>query len=247
MDIKPTYIYLEETDSTNSYLAQLLVSQPETPVYTVVYAGYQRAGRGQRGHHWESQRGKNLLFSILLRPRAIKAGNSFAIQQIVSLSILKILSQYTTGLTIKWPNDIYWNDKKICGFITENTMTGEHIDTSVVGIGINLNQRTFVSRAPNPVSLWQIINKESSIQEIMEQITTEVMTRIARYDAGHHTEINREYLNVMYRGKGFYPYTSKGRDFKAMICAVTPQGELILCEEDGTITKYMFKEVTYKI
>ena len=94
MDIDPTYIYIEETDSTNSYLSRMLAEQPDTPAYTVIRAAYQYAGRGQRGHHWEAQRGKNLLFSILLRPQNIKAANGFAIQQIVSLSIHKVLSQY---------------------------------------------------------------------------------------------------------------------------------------------------------
>lgn len=247
MDIEPTYIYLEETDSTNSYLARLIAAEPGTPAYTVIRTSYQYAGRGQRGNRWEAQRGKNLLFSILLRPQNIKASDGFAIQQIVSLSILKTLSQYTAGFSIKWPNDIYWKDKKICGFITENTITGENIDTSVVGIGINLNQRAFISTAPNPVSLWQIINRESSAQEIMEQITAEIIAGIEKYDAESSTAVNREYMNSMYRASGLYPYISNGREFRAMICSVTPQGELILCEEDGTISSYRFKEVKYII
>lgn len=247
MDIDPTYIYIEETDSTNSYLSRMLAEQPDTPAYTVIRAAYQYAGRGQRGHHWEAQRGKNLLFSILLRPQNIKAANGFAIQQIVSLSIHKVLSQYADGFSIKWPNDIYWNNKKICGFITENSITGEYIDTSVVGIGINLNQRAFISSAPNPVSLWQIINRESSAQEIMEQITAEVIDGIEQYDAACSEAVSRRYIQAMYRARGVYPYSSKGREFRAMICTVTPQGELVLCEEDGTISSYRFKEVAYII
>lgn len=247
METQPAYIYIEETDSTSDFLARLIAGNPETSTYTVVRTSYQHAGRGQRGHSWESQRGKNLLFSILLRPQGISASDGFAIQQIVSLSIYKTLSQYASGFSIKWPNDIYWKDRKICGFITENTISGNNIETSIIGIGINLNQRAFISQAPNPVSLWQIINRESSEQEIMEQITENIIAGIKDYESGNRARIADEYMKALYRSRGFYPFSSRGREFTAMICTVTPQGKLLLCEEDGTITGYQFKEVSYII
>lgn len=248
MDNETAYIYLEETDSTNSYLARLIAAEPETPAYTVVRADYQHAGRGQRGHRWESQRGKNLLFSILLRPRGIKAADGFAIQQIVSVAIYRTLEQYAPGFSIKWPNDIYWKDRKICGFITENSITGEYIDTSIVGIGLNLNQRAFASSAPNPVSLLQITGEESQASDIMGQITRRVMQGMEEYElCGSSTKADAEYKEALYRSRGFYPYSSNGREFTAMICSVTPGGELVLCETDGTIGCYRFKEVAFII
>ena len=127
----------------------------ELPHATVVSTYNQTAGRGQRGNSWESEPHKNLTFSVLLKPQHIIAREQFYISEIVSVAIVNTLRKYIIDqpIAIKWPNDIYVNDDKICGILIENTLSGYSISQSIAGIGININQQTFLSNAPNPISL----------------------------------------------------------------------------------------------
>ena len=147
--------HLAETDSTNTYLQQLDADR-HLPEGYIAYTDTQRAGRGQRGNSWESQPGKNLTFSLLLRPEHIPANQQFLLSQAVSLAATDVLNRYASGFSIKWPNDIYWEDKKIAGILIENVLSGSTFARSIVGIGLNINQERFISDAPNPVSLFQI-------------------------------------------------------------------------------------------
>ena len=149
-------IALEETDSTNRYISQLCNELQESVAeLTTVTAEFQTAGKGQRGNTWEAERGKNLLFSFVLYPTFLEARRQFILSQIVSLSIKEELDRWSDEITIKWPNDIYWRDKKICGILIENDLSGHFIGRSISGIGININQNEFHSDAPNPVSQKQ--------------------------------------------------------------------------------------------
>ena len=157
-----TFIHLNETHSTNSYLRELIMREKEQPEGTVVITDYQTAGRGQKGNSWESERGKNLTFSILLHPNHIPPGKQFILSQLISIAIVGVLKKYDRHFTIKWPNDIYWKEKKIAGMLIEVDLTGSSLSNAIIGIGININQRHFKSDAPNPVSLTQITGKEHS-------------------------------------------------------------------------------------
>ena len=141
-------VYLPETDSTNSEIRRRLVECPDMRGGTVVAADFQTAGRGQKGNSWESQSGKNLLFSILLRPRRMAAAHSFILSQLVSLSIVEVLGRYIPDVSIKWPNDIYYRDRKLVGILIENDMQGVDVALSIVGIGVNVNQIHFWSSGP---------------------------------------------------------------------------------------------------
>ena len=122
----------------------------------VVWAEYQTAGRGCGTNQWESERGKNLTFSILIHPKDLPATQQFHISMAISLAICEALEQYIGDVSIKWPNDIYWRNGKIGGILIENTLKGSIIMESIIGVGLNVNQRIFKSNAPNPVSMWQI-------------------------------------------------------------------------------------------
>ena len=122
----PEIIHIRETNSTNNYLKELLQTQ-NVDEGTVVWADFQSAGKGQRGNGWESEAGKNILFSIVLFPGFIKAGEQFILSQIVSLAVANCLQEYTAGISIKWPNDIYWNEKKICGILLEKQLNNRLI------------------------------------------------------------------------------------------------------------------------
>ncbi|MCD8193784.1 MAG: biotin--[acetyl-CoA-carboxylase] ligase [Tannerellaceae bacterium] len=238
----PAVIYVPETTSTNVYIRRL--HQQETLIEgSVVVAGFQTAGKGQVGNHWESEAGKNLTFSILIFPRMIKANQQFLLSQIASLSVKKALEQYTAAIMVKWPNDIYWNDRKICGMLIENDLSGQYIDSCVIGVGINLNQQVFKGDAPNPVSLVNIIGKEVKPAAVLDLFLTAFYTYYARIWEGDFESIRREYMASLYRSQGYYRYKDGKGEFEAVIHAIEPDGHLLLQLRDQTIRRYAFKEV----
>lgn len=240
----PTPIRLEETTSTNSYLAELCNRQHPAEL-TSVYTSYQSAGRGQRGNSWESEAGANLLFSFVVYPDFLEARKQFLLSQVTALALQEVLSQYTAGITIKWPNDIYWEDKKLCGTLIENDLTGTCISRSISGTGVNLNQQHFISDAPNPVSLFQITGKTYHPTDILHRIMEKVSVYYAQLQAGQTDGITGLYKQALYRKEGFHTYRDAGGIFKACIRDIEPSGKLILEDENGTRREYMFKEVEY--
>ena len=152
---------LTETTSTNDVLLAHPAPSPKEMVVAV--AEYQTAGRGQAGNSWESERGKNLLFSILTCPQNIAVTDQYVLSMAGALALKAALDRYTDHITLKWPNDIYWRDRKISGTLIETTVKGKRIERCVYGIGLNVNQHEFRSNAPNPVSLYNIIGVETPI------------------------------------------------------------------------------------
>lgn len=148
-----THIALEEVSSTNTWLAQ---HADELLHLTMVTAERQTAGRGQRGNSWESEPGANLTFSLLIRPEGVPARSQFSISEATALAVTDLLAIYGVKATVKWPNDIYVGDRKICGILIEHAVMGTSIMHSIIGAGLNVNQTRFVSDAPNPVSLLQL-------------------------------------------------------------------------------------------
>lgn len=139
----------KETDSTNNRLAQLC-DRENIKEFTTLLVDKQTAGKGQRGNSWESAPGMNLTFSTVLYPSALKAREQFTLSMLIALSVYDTLSTYAEGFSIKWPNDIYWKDKKICGILIENELEGAYLLRCIAGIGVNINQEHFVSPAPQP-------------------------------------------------------------------------------------------------
>ena len=204
-------IALDETDSTNRYISQLCNELQESVAeLTTVTAEFQSAGKGQRGNTWEADKGKNLLFSFVLYPTFLEARRQFTLSQIVSLSIKEELDRWSDEITIKWPNDIYWRDKKICGILIENDLSGHFIGRSISGIGININQDEFHSDAPNPVSLKQITGQEHDRYEILSHILKRVQiyyNGLQTEDGSTYTaEIAARYARSLFRRRGFHPY-----------------------------------------
>ena len=198
-DIFPVpLIHISETNSTNNYL-QSLCSKQKVEELTVVVADFQTSGRGQRGNSWESDSGKNLLFSIVIFPEFLEARRQFLISQIISLAIKEELDTYTTDISIKWPNDIYWKEKKICGMLIENDLMGRNISQSIAGIGININQETFHSFAPNPVSLRQITGKEFDLFEILKSIVLRIQSYYSLLKKGNTESIVCQYEMSLFR------------------------------------------------
>ena len=237
-------VHLNETSSTNSYL-QALCSQQAVEELTTVITDFQTAGRGQRGNSWESQIGKNLLFSFVLFPKFLEARRQFLISQIISLGIKDELDIYTTDISIKWPNDIYWKEKKICGMLIENDLMGRNINQSIAGIGININQEIFHSSAPNPVSLLQITGEEHDLFKILKNIMLRIQSYYSLLKKGDTTSIACQYGESLFRREGMHQYKDANGEFLARIVCVEPEGRLILEDEKLTKRGYMFKEVEY--
>lgn len=246
MTTVPEIIHIRETNSTNNYLKELLQTQ-NVDEGTVVWADFQSAGKGQRGNGWESETGKNILFSIVLFPGFIKAGEQFILSQIVSLAVANCLQEYTAGISIKWPNDIYWNEKKICGILLENTILEDNIGHSVAGIGININQEDFRSDAPNPVSLKQITNRDYNLEEILKTVVDNINVYYQQIKIGKTDSLIKQYKESLFRKDGYHLYNDGESNFLARIEDVNSSGLLILKTKEGEERHFAFKEVKYII
>lgn len=244
------HIALEETDSTNRYLNQLCNQHPSSiPEFTTVSARFQTAGKGQRGNSWESEKDKNLLFSVVLYPDFLEAKRQFILSQIVSLAIKEELDNWTSNISIKWPNDIYYKDLKICGILIENDLNGCHIGRCICGIGLNINQEKFLSDAPNPISLKQITGEEYNCKEILSRIILRLQTyykelKSQQFDI-FSEEIHARYTRSLFRREGLHTYEDCHGKFLAQLLRVEPDGRFVVEDESGTIRSYLFKEVQY--
>ena len=241
---KPRIIRVEETHSSNSLLREWL-ERESLPNCSAIVADFQTAGRGQLGNVWESEKGKNLTFSLVLYPQALPVKQQFLISQIAALSVKETLDAYTEGISIKWPNDIYWQDKKICGMLIENDLAGHNLLRSIIGIGINVNQTTFRGDAPNPVSLWQILKQEVDREVVLRQFLSRFEAYNQALSTGEKALIHDRYMKALYRREGFHPYTDAQGAFSARIYGIEPTGHLLLQDTAGTIRRYAFKEVSY--
>lgn len=237
-------VYLKETESTNKYLNDLCNKQCVGELTTVT-TDFQTSGRGQRGNSWESERGQNLMFSFVLYPAFLKARKQFLLSQIISLAIKEELDTHVSDVSIKWPNDIYWKEKKICGMLIENDLMGRNISQSIAGIGININQEMFHCSAPNPVSLRQITGKKYDLFEILKNIMLRIQSYYSLLKKGDTTSIACQYEKSLFRREGIHRYKDANGEFLARIVCVEPEGRLILEDEMLMKRDYMFKEVEY--
>ena len=238
---------VKETTSTNDYLACLCKESKAKEFYTVM-ADSQTKGKGQRGNSWESEAGKNLTFSIVLYPTALEARKQFCLSMLTALACHEALDNYTNGFSIKWPNDIYWKDKKIGGILIENELEGGYIVQSIIGIGLNINQEVFYSDAPNPVSLKQILDVDIDIQEVMMKVVHGIVGGYRQLESNFvitQQAIGTLYRKNLYRHKGLFPYRDAQGEFMAEYQEIEPDGHLILKDEQGMLRRYAFKEVSF--
>ena len=241
---KPRVIRVAETVSTNSLIREL-IGKESLPEGSVVIADFQTAGRGQIGNVWESEAGKNLTFSLVIYPSCIPVNQQFLISQIAALSVKETLDHYVDNVTVKWPNDVYWKDKKICGMLIENDLSGRSIATSIIGIGLNVNQGTFRGDAPNPISLAQILDKEINKEEVLQRFLSTFYSYYLDLLQEQYSKIREHYDASLYRRSGFYAYKDKQGTFEAEIAGIEPTGHMLLRLQDGSVRRYAFKEVAY--
>lgn len=234
-------LYITQTKSTNALCWEL--NREETlPEGFVLHTDFQTEGKGQPGNTWESATGKNLLFSVVLHPFQIPMEELFLISELVSVAIKNALDEYCSSISIKWPNDIYWNNKKLAGILIENSLQGNKINTVVIGIGLNVNQKEFKSEAPNPVSLLQITGKRQNRQQLLEQICENILSLYKGFDKN---KIQNEYAASLYRKEGYHSFQAEDELFLAKIIEVYPDGQLELETDKGKRKSFYFKEVKF--
>ena len=246
----------ENTPDENTSNKKIVLDDENAGKVQLVTTDYQTHGHGQVNTVWESARGENLLFSFLFRPQHITAGEQFFLSEIACLAVAHTLDAYTEGISVKWPNDVYHHDRKICGMLLRHTLSGAQISATLVGIGLNLNQKQFVGDAPNPVSLRQIIGRPVNREEVLYRFAhhfDRLLRAVTPPDAderlAQRQRLHREYLRRLYHRDGAHDYvdTASGETFSAHIVDVAPTGQLTLRTTDGRLRHYHFKEVRFVV
>ena len=227
-------MHIDETDSTNRWL------KDHGEGTMVVMTDYQTAGKGCGSNSWESERGQNLTFSMLIHPDGITAREQFHITEVVSVALCRTLQSYIYNkVEIKWPNDIYVGDRKICGILIENRLQGNVIVDSIIGIGLNVNQRVFLSDAPNPVSMYQLTGQKTDREALLADFLQTFDEVMASETAA------QDYRQRLYRSSGSYTFEDAGGRFEGTITGVEADGHLLIRDETGRVRRYAFKEVTF--
>ena len=214
----------------------------------VVWADFQTAGRGQRGHEWHSRKGENLTFSVVLEPLFVPIAEQFSVSEVVALSLVDMLAEYGIEAKIKWTNDIYVGDKKLVGILIEHSLSSATLRRTIVGIGINVNQKEFDSALPNPVSMTQLLGREFDLEEVLNCFLSHLQRNYALLREGAKAELHERYNGLLYRKNEFHTYAlPSGEKFSAKIVGTAPSGALCLENECGDRKDYLFKEVEFVI
>ncbi len=234
--------------STNSMLAEIAAKSPHG---TVIAVESQTAGRGQRGNSWEAESGRNITMSMLFRPKSVAPDAQFIISEIVSVTVVEFIKRHlpeSAHVSIKWPNDIYVSDKKICGILIEHSLRAGRIEHSIAGIGLNVNQRKFQSDAPNPVSMIEFTGCELPLLPLTDELATMLARNFERFDKPEmHQQLHTLYIDRLWRYYSMHPYidAASGKQFMARIVNVEPCGFIHLIDSEGTERVYAFKEVAF--
>ena len=240
--------HFKTLESTNQYLQNLL-NEGIDIVDNIVVTDYQTSGKGQGKNVWESEDGKNMLFSIALDMSFLKAENQFILTQIVSVTMINVLKKYLPeeSLSIKWPNDIYFNDKKIAGILIKNEIRGMMMGTSIIGIGLNVNQTSFNEDLPNPISMKMITGNDYDLDELLSAIIGQLTTVNSQQQIFSFQLSVFSYTNKLYRYNQWALYEHEGQVKEMMITGYDRFGRLILKEKNDREVVCDLKEISFKV
>ncbi|RZL46442.1 MAG: biotin--[acetyl-CoA-carboxylase] ligase [Pedobacter sp.] len=239
-------IKLLAVDSTNNFLKNLVSKSEPLPEGTVIMADDQFAGRGQQENAWHAEPGKNLTFSIFLRPTFLPVNKQFLLNMAVSIAINKALITFLPNhVSVKWPNDIYYGDKKLGGVLIENSLVGTTLKTSIIGIGLNVNQQKFSAELNHKAtSLHQILQEDVNLQLLLAEICSQIESLYLQLKAGRYTFLRDAYVDRLYKINKPSLYRQNGEVFEGTIKGVSDLG-LLNVERNGKIVRYNFKEIEF--
>ncbi len=242
--------FIDQVDSTNTYLTGQIASGRDLPQLHTVVCRQQTAGRGMRGNTWTSRPGDSLTFSILLRSDMLQGKQQFAVSELAAWAVMRTFASYMTDdqkqqLRVKWPNDIFYGDRKLAGILIEHSLTGARVDYSVIGIGMNINDEAFPPELPSAISLRMITGRSLEPMEVLIRLHSELAQLLPDFLLGRYQDVHRRYMKYLYRRDGFFLFTDIQGQFRAQIKDVTPEGRLVLQREDGWERAYAFKEVRF--
>lgn len=244
MIIGSKILFFSNLPSTNTHMASLL-KENMLQEGTIVYTDYQTAGRGYHQNRWESEKGKNLLISILMYPSFIIPSDQFIISMTISLGVCDFLMRFIPECKIKWPNDIYVKDDKIAGMLIENVLSGDKIAFTVAGIGLNINQEKFSESIPNPVSLRLLTEEIYDLDTCLNLLAENIDLRYKQLISRNRKQIKREFTGKLYRLNEWFSFRDKDGLFSGKIEAVGDDGRLVIEISDGIRNEYAFKEVEF--
>lgn len=224
---------LQSVDSTNEY-AKLLLSKSKPEEGTVIFTHEQTAGKGQFGKKWESNPDENLTFSVILYPDFLEAGKAYQLHQVISLALHDFFDSLGIVVRIKWPNDIYHGDMKLCGILLENALIKEHLSYSIVGIGMNVNQTAFSPDIPNPTSLKLIAEKEFELIPLLRKFFPFLEKYYLQLKHGQYPAMRETYESKLYRLNEKRVFKTTDETFEGITRGIDHEGRLII-ETDGKL------------
>lgn len=245
--MKTTLIRLPETKSTNSYALEML-SKDRPEEGCVIITHHQTQGKGTDTNTWESEEGKNLTFSLILYP-TLAADEQFVLNKAISLGIYDFVTILLPDhrVSIKWPNDIYIGDKKVCGILIQNSVIGNKLDYMIVGIGLNVNQTVFTGNAPNPVSIKMATTLEYNLDELLQKLLNSISYRYTIIKPESIKKIESDYKRALYRLMEWHEYIINDFEIHARITGTNAYGQLLLENEKGETLVCDLKEVKFVI
>jgi BirA family biotin operon repressor/biotin-[acetyl-CoA-carboxylase] ligase len=237
-----TLVYLPTCHSTNDYARRLLTE--ENPLEgTLVITPEQTAGKGQRGNTWESQVGTNLTFSLIYKPSFLNLGDQFYLNIISSLAVRDTVAKFLqTDVKVKWPNDIYLNDKKISGILIQNTIKGHSLGYSVIGIGLNVNQEVFSDK--KAISMKKYSSEEYSVEAVLNVLLENLDFYYMKLRNNGQDELYQGYKKHLYRFEEEHSFKAGEEIFVGKITDIDEPGRLIILS-NGQLRVFSFKEVSF--
>ena len=237
-------VWLPACPSTNTVAQQLQRENRASESCTVI-TGHQTAGRGQRGNQWEAAAHENLTLSVVWQPTFLAATEQFLLSQAVALGVYdwaEMLLQPSDKLRVKWPNDLYFGTQKFGGILIENSLSGPKIQSSIVGIGLNVNQRHFA--VPTATSLGALTGRYFQRENLAARLLECLERRYLQLRAGQIGDLRRAYLAALYRYQEPHEYEVAGRRVRGQIVGVEPDGRLAV-EMEGQVQRFGLQEIKY--
>lgn len=240
------YIHLEQIDSTNAYLQR---KQSECDIRNwVVSADEQTAGKGMGSNGWESEVGKNLTFSLAVDMGFLPAERQFLLSKAVPLGIIEVLDKMLPAekISIKWPNDIYFENRKMAGILINSTIKANIMDISIIGIGLNVNQMQFQDWPTHPISLKMITGQDYDLPQLLEQIAKHILLKVELLKS-NPTSIEQDYLKRLFRYRTWSDYEVEGKTLRLFMTGIDPFGRLQLVDEQQELHCYEIKQIKFLV